>query len=128
MWDLPMFDLKDAAGVLFEVNACRSAYPNAYIRLNAYDASLGRQTTAFSVIVQRPAEEPGFRLNQPRRRQRLAYQLYHFRLCHPGTTRAPLRFTMTNPSIQASREPVKGCASGCMSRGCASCSSERIGI
>ncbi len=59
-----MFDLKDAAGVLLEVNACRSAYPNAYVRLNAYDASLGRQTTALSFIVQRPAEEPGFRLDR----------------------------------------------------------------
>jgi ribulose-bisphosphate carboxylase small chain len=64
MWGLPMFDLKDAAGVLLEVNACRSAYPNAYVRLNAYDARLGRQTTAFSFIVQRPAEEPGFRLDR----------------------------------------------------------------
>jgi ribulose-bisphosphate carboxylase small chain len=64
MWGLPMFDLKDAAGVLLEVNACRSAYPNAYIRLNAYDARLTRQTTAFSFIVQRPAEEPGFRLDR----------------------------------------------------------------
>jgi ribulose-bisphosphate carboxylase small chain len=64
MWGLPMFDLKDAAGVLLEVNACRSAYPDAYIRLNAYDARLGRQTTAFSFIVQRPADEPGFRLDR----------------------------------------------------------------
>ena len=64
MWGLPMFDLKDAAGVLLEVNACRSTYPDAYIRLNAYDARLGRQTTAFSFIVQRPAEEPGFRLDR----------------------------------------------------------------
>jgi ribulose-bisphosphate carboxylase small chain len=64
MWGLPMFDLKDAAGVLLEVNACRSTYPNSYIRLNAYDARLGRQTTAFSFIVQRPAEEPGFRLDR----------------------------------------------------------------
>jgi ribulose-bisphosphate carboxylase small chain len=62
MWGLPMFDLKDAAGVLLEVNACRTANPNVYVRLNAYDASLGRQTTALSFIVQRPAEEPGFQL------------------------------------------------------------------
>ncbi|NMH97577.1 ribulose bisphosphate carboxylase small subunit [Pseudonocardia acidicola] len=64
MWGLPMFDLKDAAGVLLEVNACRSAHPNAYIKLNAYDARLGRQTTALSFIVQRPADEPGFRLDR----------------------------------------------------------------
>ena len=62
MWGLPMFDLKDAAGVLLEVNACRTANPDVYVRLNAYDASLGRQTTAFSFIVQRPAVEPGFQV------------------------------------------------------------------
>lgn len=64
MWGLPMFDLKDAAGVLMEVNACRKAQPNCYVRLNAYDARRCRQTTALSLIVQRPAAEPGFRLNR----------------------------------------------------------------
>src|ERR1700759_3238912 len=64
MWGLPMFDLKDAAGVLLEVNACRAAYPNHYIKLNAYDATLGRQTTALSFIVNRPPVEPGFRLDR----------------------------------------------------------------
>ncbi|WP_094287450.1 ribulose bisphosphate carboxylase small subunit [Mycobacterium lehmannii] len=64
MWGLPMFDLKDPAGVLLEVNACRQAKPNHYVRVNAYDARLGRQTTALSFIVQRPAEEPGFRLER----------------------------------------------------------------
>ncbi|GAB3690304.1 ribulose bisphosphate carboxylase small subunit [Actinocorallia lasiicapitis] len=62
MWGLPMFDLKDPAGVLLEINECRRAHPDAYIRLNAYDASYGRQTTAMQFIVQRPAEEKGFRL------------------------------------------------------------------
>jgi len=64
MWGLPMFDLKDAAGVLLEINACRKAYPNHYIKLNAYDATLGRQTTALSFIVNRPSNEPGFRLER----------------------------------------------------------------
>jgi ribulose-bisphosphate carboxylase small chain len=64
MWGLPMFDLLDAAGVLLEVNACRAAHPNHYIKLNAYDARLGRQTTALSFLVQRPATEPGFRLER----------------------------------------------------------------
>ncbi len=64
MWGLPMFDLKDAAGVLLEINACRKAHPDSYIKLNAYDARLGRQTTALSFIVNRPAEEPGFRLDR----------------------------------------------------------------
>ena len=64
MWGLPMFDLRDPAGVLVEVNACRAAKPNTYVRLTAYDARLGRQTTALSFIVQRPAEEPGFQLER----------------------------------------------------------------
>jgi ribulose-bisphosphate carboxylase small chain len=64
MWGLPMFDLHDAAGVLMEVNACREAYPSHYVRLNAYDATLGRQSTMLSFIVQRPPEEPGFRLER----------------------------------------------------------------
>jgi ribulose-bisphosphate carboxylase small chain len=64
MWGLPMFDLTDPAGVLYELNECRRAYPNHYVRLNAYDASYGRQTTALSFIVQRPSEEPGFRLDR----------------------------------------------------------------
>jgi len=64
MWGLPMFDLKDAAGVLYEINACRKAYPNHYIKLNAYDATLGRQTTALSFIVNRPKYEPGFKLER----------------------------------------------------------------
>jgi ribulose-bisphosphate carboxylase small chain len=64
MWGLPMFDLTDPAGVLYELNECRKAFPNHYVRLNAYDASYGRQTTALSFIVQRPAEEPGFRLDR----------------------------------------------------------------
>ncbi|MEU6574804.1 ribulose bisphosphate carboxylase small subunit [Streptomyces sp. NPDC046805] len=64
MWGLPMFDLKDATGVLYEVNECRKAYPRHYVRVNAYDARLGRQTTALSFIVNRPAEEPGFRLER----------------------------------------------------------------
>jgi ribulose-bisphosphate carboxylase small chain len=47
-----------------EVNACRTAHPNTYVKLNAYDARLGRQTTALSFIVQRPADEPGFWLER----------------------------------------------------------------
>jgi ribulose-bisphosphate carboxylase small chain len=64
MWGLPMFDVADAAGVLLEINACRSANPRCYLKLNAYDARLGRQTTALSFIVQRPADEPGYRLER----------------------------------------------------------------
>ncbi|MCW5850661.1 MAG: ribulose bisphosphate carboxylase small subunit [Anaerolineae bacterium] len=64
MWGLPMFDLLDAAGVMHEINACRHAFPNHYIRVTGYDRRLGRQTTALSFIVNRPAEEPGFYLER----------------------------------------------------------------
>ena len=37
MWGNPMFDLKDAAGVMMEVRACRDAHPDSYIRLNAFE-------------------------------------------------------------------------------------------
>jgi hypothetical protein len=44
--------------------ACRQACPNHYVRVCAYDASYGRQTTALSFIVHRPPDEPGFRLDR----------------------------------------------------------------
>ncbi len=62
MFGLPMFDTKDAAAVMGEVRRARTEYPNAYIKVNAYDARYGRQTTALSFIINRPAQEPGFRL------------------------------------------------------------------
>ena len=58
MWGLPMFEIADGAAVLQEVNRCREAFPSQYIKVTAYDASLGRQTTALSFIVQRPPFEP----------------------------------------------------------------------
>ncbi len=64
LWGLPMFDLHDAAGVMHEVSQCRDAFPEHYIRLSAYDAGRGRQTTALSFIIQRPDCEPGFRLDR----------------------------------------------------------------
>jgi ribulose-bisphosphate carboxylase small chain len=60
MWGLPMFDETDAAAILYEINACRKAYPNHYVKVSAYDRRKGRQTTAISFIVNRPAQDPGF--------------------------------------------------------------------
>ena len=64
LWGLPMFDLVDPAGVLREINDCRATFPHHYVRVLAFDASLGRQTTAMMFLVQRPAVEPGFRLTR----------------------------------------------------------------
>jgi ribulose-bisphosphate carboxylase small chain len=84
MWGLPMFDLTDPAGVLYEVNECRKAYPGHYVRLNAYDARYGRQTTALSFIVQRPAEEPGFRLDRAETSdRRVRYTMHPYALDRP---------------------------------------------
>ncbi|HLS82367.1 MAG TPA: ribulose bisphosphate carboxylase small subunit [Steroidobacter sp.] len=64
MWGMPMFDVQDAAAVLYEVNACRRAYPGRYIRLNAFDATRGFETVRLSFIVQRPEQEPHFELTR----------------------------------------------------------------
>ncbi|WP_054312396.1 ribulose bisphosphate carboxylase small subunit [Mesorhizobium sp. 1M-11] len=58
MWGNPMFDLKDAAGVMMEVRACRDAHPDSYIRLNAFDSTRGFETVMLSFIVNRPKVEP----------------------------------------------------------------------
>ena len=64
MWDLPMFELRDPAAILVEVNACRKAFPNHYIKVNANNPVRGRETVALSFIVNRPKREPGFRLDR----------------------------------------------------------------
>jgi ribulose-bisphosphate carboxylase small chain len=62
MWGNPMFDIKDASGVFGEVKAARAAHPETYIRVNAFDATRGFETTRLSFIVNRPTNEPGFGL------------------------------------------------------------------
>ena len=62
MFGMPMFDLKDAAGVLLELNHCRKTFPNHYIRLMAFDSTRGIESIAMSFIVNRPQHEPGFGL------------------------------------------------------------------
>lgn len=62
MWGNPMFDLVDAAGVMQELQACRAANPGVYIRLLAFDSTHGWEAVRLSFIVDRPADEPGFRL------------------------------------------------------------------
>ncbi|SIT38512.1 Ribulose bisphosphate carboxylase small chain, chromosomal [Paraburkholderia ribeironis] len=64
MWGLPMFDLRDAAGVLQEVKACRAARPQHYIKVNAFDSERTFETMRLSFIVNRPDHEPGFRLER----------------------------------------------------------------
>ncbi|WP_118132491.1 ribulose bisphosphate carboxylase small subunit [Oceanicella sp. SM1341] len=60
MWGNPMFDLRDAKGVMMELEDCRKAHPEAYIRLNAFDSTRGLETVTMSFIVNRPTVEPTF--------------------------------------------------------------------
>jgi ribulose-bisphosphate carboxylase small chain len=62
MFGTPMFDIRDAAGVMTEVNACRKTFPNHYIKINAFDSTRGRESLRLSFIIGRPATEPGFGL------------------------------------------------------------------
>ena len=60
MFGAPMFDLKDAAGILMEVNNCRKTFPNHYIRVMAFSSVRGVESPTMSYIVNRPKKEPGF--------------------------------------------------------------------
>jgi ribulose-bisphosphate carboxylase small chain len=66
MWGLPAFDTKveDTENILREVRAAREAFPEHYIKLIAYDPTLGRQTTALAIIVNRPTVEKPFKLDR----------------------------------------------------------------
>jgi len=84
MWGQPMFDLKDAAGVMQELKACREANPDLYIQINAFDAPRGIESLALSFIVQRPAEEPGFRLTRQEAQDRVVrYTLESYATARP---------------------------------------------
>ena len=49
MWKLPMFGCTDGDQVLREVNNCRRAFPDAYIRLVGFDATRQVQVAGFLV-------------------------------------------------------------------------------
>lgn len=79
LWGLPMFDLVEPDGVLAQIDECRATFPHHYVRVLAYDARLGRQSTAMHFLVQRPAHEPGFALHRtegPDRTQRYSVTSY----------------------------------------------------
>lgn len=62
MFGTPMFDLRDAAGAMLELQECRKTFPNYYIKINAFDSTRGIESIRLSFIVNRPANEPGFGL------------------------------------------------------------------
>jgi len=62
MWGLPLFDVPDAATIMYELSECRKAHPGVYIKMNAFSNARGVESCVLSFIVQRPAFEPGFYL------------------------------------------------------------------
>ncbi|KAG6659796.1 hypothetical protein I3843_03G057700 [Carya illinoinensis] len=55
MWKLPMFGCTDSSQVLKELEECKKAYPNAFIRIIGFDNK--RQVQCISFIAYKP---PGF--------------------------------------------------------------------
>nr|BDA97855.1 ribulose-1 5-bisphosphate carboxylase/oxygenase [Chroomonas collegionis] len=77
MWGLPLFGIKDAAAVMFEINACRKANPAKYVKVNGFDNTRTIESCSLSFIVQRPSSnEPGFQLVRNEARSRnISYTL-----------------------------------------------------
>jgi ribulose-bisphosphate carboxylase small chain len=50
MWKLPMFAAADPAVVLGELEACRRANPDAYIKINGYDRVRQGQVISFVAV------------------------------------------------------------------------------
>ncbi|GAB4816627.1 hypothetical protein N2152v2_003673 [Parachlorella kessleri] len=53
MWKLPMFGCTDPSQVLKEISACERAFPDAYVRLVAFDPI--RQVQVAGFLVHRPS-------------------------------------------------------------------------
>lgn len=62
MFGMPMFDIRDAAGIMMEIDNARNTFPNHYIRVMAFDSTHTVESVVISFIVNRPKDEPGFRL------------------------------------------------------------------
>jgi len=86
MWGHPMFDLRDPAGVMMELKACRSEHGDGYIKVLAFDSRKGWESVRMSFIVNRPSFEPGFELV---RAEGPGRQI-HYTLRSHATSRAPM--------------------------------------
>jgi ribulose-bisphosphate carboxylase small chain len=86
MWGHPMFDLRDPAGVMMELKACREEYGGSYIKILAFDSHKGWESVRMSFIVNRPEFEPGFELV---RAEGPGRQI-HYTLRSHATSRAPI--------------------------------------
>jgi ribulose-bisphosphate carboxylase small chain len=79
MFGNPMFDLKDPAGILLEINNCRKTFPNHYVRVMAFNSTRGGESPAMSFIVNRPKKEPGFGLvRQESEGRKIRYTIHSY--------------------------------------------------
>jgi ribulose-bisphosphate carboxylase small chain len=79
MFGNPMFEIRDAGAVMLELRSCRATYPGHYVRLSAFDSTHGTESVVLSFIVNRPRDEPGFRLvrtEEPGRTMRYRIESY----------------------------------------------------
>ena len=86
MWGQPLFEIDESEVevAMREVRAAREACPHEYVKVVAYDRSLGRQTTALAFIVGRPGVEPGFRLERQEKADRqIRYTLHAYATDQP---------------------------------------------
>jgi len=88
MFGNPMFDLKDPAGILLEINNCRKTFPSHYIRVTAFNSVRGFETPAMSYIVNRPKKEPGFGLvRQEADSRNIRYTIHSYATDKPESER-----------------------------------------
>ena len=85
MWGLPLFDIPDAAAILYEIAEARKAHPGVYIKVNGFNNARGVESTAISFIIQRPAFEPGFYLvRQEGKGRNISYTLQSYAVQSAG--------------------------------------------
>jgi len=89
MWGLPLFEIPDAATIMYEISEARKAHPNVYIKINAFNNTRGIESTGLSFIIQRPSFEPGF---------------YLVRQEAPGRT---IRYTLQSYAVQGASEGTR---------------------
>jgi ribulose-bisphosphate carboxylase small chain len=88
MFGNPMFDLKDPAGILMEINNCRKTFPNHYVRVTAFNSMRGVESPTMSYIVNRPKKEPGFGLvRQEGAGRQVSYSIHSYATDKPESER-----------------------------------------
>jgi ribulose-bisphosphate carboxylase small chain len=86
MWGNPMFDLRDPAGVMMELDSCLAEHSDKYVKVMAFDSKKGWESVRMSFMVNRPAFEPGFELV----RQQGAGREINYTIRSHATSRAPV--------------------------------------